>query len=152
MQGDSLGKIFCVRLTGVDSDICLLIMTPTSLYWGWIWDLCNIYDTHLCKCENARWSGPASLFSRQNYLCILTGVDSDICLLMMTLTVLCWGGLWYMCTCYDQYLCKCENARLVLITLTSGYWLWLEILLLYMCSQISSRFIRFHSQLRAHFR
>ena len=27
----SLGKIICVSLTGVESDICLLVMTPTSL-------------------------------------------------------------------------------------------------------------------------
>ena len=28
----SLPKIFCVPLTGVESDICLLVMTQTSLY------------------------------------------------------------------------------------------------------------------------
>ena len=31
-QVASLGKIICVPLTGVHSDICLLVMTPTSLY------------------------------------------------------------------------------------------------------------------------
>ena len=31
-QVASLGKIVCVPLTGVESDICLLVMTPTSLY------------------------------------------------------------------------------------------------------------------------
>ena len=31
-QVASLGKIFCVPLTGVESDIWLLVMTSTSLY------------------------------------------------------------------------------------------------------------------------
>ena len=31
-QVASLGKIICVPLTCVDSDICLLVMTPASLY------------------------------------------------------------------------------------------------------------------------
>ena len=155
-------------MTGVDSDICLLVISPTSLYWGWIWYLCTIYVEHLCKLENARWSksasplgkiicvlltcvhsdicllviSPTSLYwgwlsdicvlfmtricvnakmpdevDRQVYslvkiICVsLSGVDSDICLVMMTLTALYWCWLWYMCTYNDKHLCKCENAR-----------------------------------------
>ena len=90
----SLGKIICVSLSGVDSDICLLMMTLTALYWCCLWYMRTCNDQHLCKCKNARWNGLANCFSNLNNLCTLdwcwlwylcTGEDSDIFVLMLTL-------------------------------------------------------------------
>ena len=170
------------------------MLTLISVHWWGLWHLCTdvdwflwTSDEHLCKSENARWSGKASCLYRYNYLCTL---DGCWLFLVMNLISVHWWWLWHISTNVDSDIYVhvmariCVNAKMrdevdrqvaswgtitcvllsgvdydiwVLVkTLTSsGYWLWLDILLVniwYMFSQISLRFIRLHSQLRAHFR
>ena len=100
--------------TADESDICVLVMTLTSVYWWWIWHLCTCDESDICvlvmNLTSVYWWW-------SYYLC--TGDGPDICVLMMNWKSVYWRWFWHLCTGGE-----CDICVLVMELLTV-YWCWI---------------------------